>query len=285
MRRLRRHYARAVEERYVDPEDIHQLRVCSRRAGTAVKALASHCPSRERRPLVRALREIRAVAGQARDYDVFNDSLRGWRESAPAEAQPAVTFLVGYALGERSAAQRALARAFAELPPKELDRRWRRVSKSLRGTRDAETLGDLIEPELQPRLKSVLAALDEADLTTEQLHALRIEGKRARYALELFAGCLDVEAARRGLEALAELQEILGSLNDSTVTLARLAGLQQRVEASDPDLWIMLKTGFELLAALHRENLVLRAEQYRGHRELLRESLQRVKTSGISSAW
>lgn len=281
MRRLRRHFTRAAQKPYADPEDIHQLRVYSRRAGAALRAFSGQCRSRDRRPLAHALKDLRGVAGQARDCDVFIGNLRGWREIAAPESLPAVTFLIGVAQGERTAAQSALQRAFGEVPPKELGRRWQRVSKSLRNKSGTKTLGDLVESVLQPRIESVLAAVDQADPTAEQLHAVRIEGKRARYTLELFAGCLDAESVRRGLEALAELQEILGSLNDSTVTLVRLEELQQRVGASDPDLWTELKPGFDLLATSHHQNQASHTEQYRGHRERLCEHLRRVQSDPI----
>lgn len=215
---------------------------------------------------------------------MFIDNLRGWRETAGPEALPAVAFLIGFAQGERTAAQLALQQTFEEIAPKELGRCWQRVSKCLRNKSCTKTLGDLVESVLQPRIASVLAAVNQADPTTEQLHAVRIEGKRARYTLELFAGCIETDAARRGLEVLAELQETLGSLNDSTVTLARLERLQQRVEASDPHLWASLKPGFELLAMSHHENLVFRAEQILHQREMLCASLHQVKTCPILAA-
>ncbi|MCC7433467.1 MAG: CHAD domain-containing protein [Methanoregulaceae archaeon] len=273
VQRLLQHYVRAAEMPYADPEDIHQLRVFSRRAGAAVKAFSFLTASGNRRPLVRALKDIRGVAGQARDCDVLIESLKSWRESAAPEAQPSVAFLIGFAQGERTAAQGALERVFEEMSPKELRRRWKRVSKDLHAKDNAQTLGDQIGPVVQPQIARVLEALARPNPTIEQLHAVRIEGKRARYTLELFAGCIDKQTARCGLEALTELQETLGSLNDSAVTLARLEKLHQRIEASDPLLWESLKPGFELLAASHRENQVARMEDYRSHREVLRDRL------------
>ncbi len=144
MRRLRRHFTRAAQKPYADPEDIHQLRVYSRRAGAALRAFSAHCPSRDRRPLAHALRDLRGVAGQARDCDVFIDNLRGWRETAGPEALPAVAFLIGFAQGERTAAQLALQQTFEEIAPKELGRCWQRVSKCLRNKSCTKTLGDLV---------------------------------------------------------------------------------------------------------------------------------------------
>jgi CHAD domain-containing protein len=72
----------------------------------------------------------------------------------------------------------------------------------------------------------------------EELHRFRIEGKRLRYALELFAGPLG-DAVRDDLyPAVEELQEQLGAVNDH-------ANAARRFEA-----WISDSSGDSLLAAL-----------------------------------
>jgi len=277
VRRLIRHYTRAVERPCADPEEVHQLRVCSRRAGAALSALSAIFPSREARALSRTLKVVRRAAGRARDCDVLIYSLRDWGQDAPTEAGPAATFLIGHAMGERDSAQRELERTFAEVPSKELRYRWRRAHKNLRG-RKALTLGDLCAEVMNAHVEQVLAGLELAAPTPEQLHRLRIEAKRARYTLEVFAGCYEDEVSSRALNALSELQETLGSLNDSTVALARLDRLQVQVSASAPELWVLLAPGFALLSDEHRKNQLDRATQYRSQREAIRDSLGALRT-------
>ena len=52
---------------------------------------------------------------------------------------------------------------------------------------------------------------------SDQLHALRIACKKFRYSIEVFESLFPDEAVRKYLSHLAELQDILGTLNDISV--------------------------------------------------------------------
>ncbi|MGH8762271.1 MAG: CHAD domain-containing protein [Nitrosospira sp.] len=52
---------------------------------------------------------------------------------------------------------------------------------------------------------------------TPELHALRILAKKQRYAAEFFAGLYPHKGARRYIQSLSILQDILGVMNDTTV--------------------------------------------------------------------
>ena len=56
------------------------------------------------------------------------------------------------------------------------------------------------------------------ELEPAQLHALRIEIKKLRYAIEFFEALHARKAVQAFLDHAAELQEILGTLNDATIT-------------------------------------------------------------------
>ena len=61
------------------------------------------------------------------------------------------------------------------------------------------------------------AGADIETLPPAQLHALRLDGKRLRYAAEWLAPLWDSPAPRRYLHRLARLQEALGLANDAEV--------------------------------------------------------------------
>jgi CHAD domain-containing protein len=63
------------------------------------------------------------------------------------------------------------------------------------------------------------------DLEEIELHELRIRCKKLRYAAEFFRGLFPRKAAEAYLDALADVQEHLGSLNDAVVAKALLAKL------------------------------------------------------------
>ncbi len=56
----------------------------------------------------------------------------------------------------------------------------------------------------------------------DTLHALRIDVKRLRYAIEFFLPLLDAERTRQTLDTLSEAQESLGFLNDLSQAGPRL---------------------------------------------------------------
>ena len=80
-----------------------------------------------------------------------------------------------------------------------------------------------------------------AALSPERRHRVRILAKRLRYALDVLSVALPRDATERYIAALAELQDVLGDLNDAAVAQIRLRDLtgsdmtldlaQQRAEA------------------------------------------------------
>ena len=84
------------------------------------------------------------------------------------------------------------------------------------------------------------------------LHQVRIEGKRLRYAMELLAGCFPESFRERLYPRVEGMQEILGRANDSHVAHGRLRHLRQRLRARMPDLWTRLRPGIDGLIAFHQ---------------------------------
>jgi CHAD domain-containing protein len=243
-----RHYLPlAVEKPYDDPEYIHQLRVGTRRAGAALRVFADCLPNKQRRSLRRRLRAIRRAAGDARDWDVFLIGLRESRSLTAAAGRPALDYLAGYAMGERSAAQAQLAEAASEAGPKFMEE-----SAGLPGlAHDAKsksvpaTFGELAAGWFGPLLSAFDSAASAKPADPMALHRLRIQGKRLRYALEIFAGCFPAPFKDALYSAVEQLQEILGSIQDSSVGIEYLTALRERIRKSLPDEWARLRTGFD----------------------------------------
>ena len=68
---------------------------------------------------------------------------------------------------------------------------------------------------LAHRFALMLVRLDERD--AYQLHELRIMAKKLRYSAESFAGWFDDTHAGSFLNALGEVQQVLGHINDAAV--------------------------------------------------------------------
>jgi CHAD domain-containing protein len=217
-----------------DIEYVHQLRVGTRRAGAALDIFALCLPEKAYQGARRRLRRLRRAAGAARDWDVFLAGLRS-RNRRKARG-PGADFLLGYALGQRAAAQNQLTAAAPEDPV----RFDRFVAETVAGVRDARlnhgarTLLDLARPMLLGFLKELNegAAADLRDYG--RLHQVRIIGKRLRYAMEIFADCFAEPFRGRLYPLVEEMQEVLGRANDSHVATVRLTALREKLGAVYP---------------------------------------------------
>src|SRR5207253_2514575 len=87
------------------------------------------------------------------------------------------------------------------------------------------------------------------------LHQVRIAGKRLRYAMEVFADCFPPAFRQTIYPAVEEMQEILGTANDSHVAGQRLGELRDRLRAVWPAEWPRWKPGVNALRRFHQRRL------------------------------
>lgn len=260
---VREHLGLALRAAGQDPEYVHQLRVGTRRAGAALRIFRSCLPEKVYRKARQRLRFLRRAAGAARDWDVFLVSLAQAPVKVSGRARPGFDLLIGYATAQRVAAQALLDQAGHDFPCG-FDRL---VAATLHALQRPEglspaTLLDLAGPVLNDLLRALEAAaardLDDYD----NLHQVRIAGKRLRYAMEVFADCYAPEFRERYYAAVEEMQEILGRANDSFVAVRRLEGLRERLKASQPDGWKRYKPGVEALLRYHADRLPQERERF-----------------------
>jgi CHAD domain-containing protein len=207
-----------------DPENVHQLRVSTRRADAALRLFRSCLRKRDYREARDRLRTLRKAAGDARDADVFLIELRERAPKARERQREGFDFLIGYGLGLRAAARPALealpVEGFAAYVPELL--------KEVRPPEQARLM-DLALPALQKSFAK-LAAATAGDLGDyAQLHQVRIAGKRLRYGLEVFAGCFGPPMREVAYPLVEEMQETLGRANDSHAAAERLGALRDRL--------------------------------------------------------
>jgi CHAD domain-containing protein len=223
-------------------EPVHQMRVALRRlrAGLSVFRRAVSGPSVE--AVAVEARHLAGLLGPARDWDVFCAETGAAVHDAFAD-EKAVERLLAAAEKRRrdayaglgaflgSAAFRAFGIRLAALAG---GTAWQ---AELTDEQKAMLAGDLpafAGRVLQRRLKRLLqAGEDIAALDAASLHEVRLDGKRLRYAAEMFAPLFDRKDTRRFLRRLSALQECLGLLNDGAVAgtlMAELAGARPGAE-------------------------------------------------------
>ena len=208
------------------PDGVHQMRVAIRRLRSLLRVFRPACDGPALRQFDAALKQLADVLGPARDWDVFLGGL-GAEISAALPDEPRLAALLRAARQRRDAAYAALrpvldgpvlrhiaweAVAIVETRP------WRDVADEQAEARRAEPLSDFAAAILDKRWKRIAGhGAGIAGLEDEEFHALRIEGKRLRYAAELFAPLWGGKRPKRFLRRLADVQEAFGLANDAVV--------------------------------------------------------------------
>lgn len=228
---------RACDPQQVQPRDVHQLRVATRRAAAALRSFGAYCSPRARRQVRDLLRSVRRRAAEARQADVQIEYLREAVELAGGPAAHAE--LVSAIQADRAAAIESLHQVGASEPWGRLNRARKRLLKSIQRTarrlnrsatassaRSPVMLGELAAIRWPDLLAPVVAAVAEPPTEIPALHSLRIGIKRLRYSLEILGGCLPAEFVRVHYRRVEEMQAQLGAINDLFELAARVERLR-----------------------------------------------------------
>jgi CHAD domain-containing protein len=196
-------------------EDIHQLRVWSRRTIAAIELFAPLLAAKPAAELSGILNKARKRAGKARDCDVL---LKTLDQSARSSLGEALEVLKTH----RQKSADKLRRSYRkEVRSGEL-RDWsRKVQKELPATSGqngkappAVEFGPWFQQQLAIITAGFSKQLRPAKPSARRVHPLRIEGKRLRYALEIGLPSLPKQTGRQLYASLERLQEQLGQICD-----------------------------------------------------------------------
>ena len=208
----------------VDMEELHGMRVATRRQRAAWRVFGDAFRAGRTRAHRKRLREVAARLGAVRDLDVLLEAADAYRSELPRAEQRALEPLLRGWRDHRDDARRLLIR--------ELDsdgyRRW--IDDYSEFVRHEGLAVQPVSPTQPHRVRDtansrILAAYEgvrayEAVLRwadVETLHELRIAGKWLRYTLEFVREALGPEASVL-IARVTALQDHLGLLNDADVT-------------------------------------------------------------------
>ena len=206
-----------------DPEDLHKMRVATRRMRAAWRVFGDGFRRGRVRRSVGGLRTLAADLGSVRDLDVLIDALETHAAGLFAAERAALRPLEDAWRVERDRARTALLRyldsaAYRKFVEEQLafvEDVGRDVIPA--GPTDPRRVRDTAPSRLWTAYEGVRAydaVLRWADLAT--VHQLRIAGKRLRYAVEFFREPLGPDAALL-IERVTALQDHLGMLHDADV--------------------------------------------------------------------
>jgi CHAD domain-containing protein len=207
-----------------DIEELHDMRVASRRLRAALALFADSLPvaSGELRD---ELGWIGRTIGAVRDLDVQLAQLDSWIEVLPEADREPLARLRALLVDERVEARREMLQALDSARYARFVRRFGTMLRSRTGTRTPAARASI--PELVGRryygLRKAARRLGDGAEPTDY-HRTRIAGKRFRYALEFVADVYPGATARVVRRTVA-LQDLLGAYQDGQVATERLRRL------------------------------------------------------------
>ncbi|MCU0466135.1 MAG: CHAD domain-containing protein [Anaerolineae bacterium] len=217
-----------------DHDAVHDMRVATRRARSALRLLGSYYRRKEVKRLASGLKATADALGAVRDFDVLLIDLRGRKDESLAEAITALestrakahNALTDYIDGKDYKAGLGKLAAFATGP---------------------DALRD-VEPPAPVQVRHVVPVLLHEQLAAvrgfdpmfdgdeqpdyETLHELRITFKRLRYATHFFRDVLG-SAVDPFITDLKAIQDHLGRLNDVVVFGQALGKLRGKLDAPE----------------------------------------------------
>ncbi len=286
-----------------DPERLHDMRVATRRLRAAMDLFSSALPSRAA-AIREELRWIAAELGAVRDLDVQLEGmseLTGWSaEWIGSGHGTALAHLRALLEAERDEARGRLLDALEST-------RWERLTSALvafarqgpsrrvPGARVPAAVA--VAPLLESGHRAMLAAAKRArrSRTAQDFHRVRIRGKRLRYSLE-FTTPLYGAPASRFAKKLAELQGLLGTVQDAEVAAVRLFSLVTRVPPPGttlPPATVFVMGGLaeryrqesaRLRATLPKHLRVLHADAWQQLRAVVRDAARDAAAAAVGSA-
>ena len=219
-----------------DPEELHDMRVPTRRMRAAMKVFQGALPERARW-LREELRWVAQALGNVRDLDVQTERFQAWKREAGEESSGFLDRILTITHKRREEAREnmleildsvryeRLVSSFAEML-----RRGPEAELELAQTNGKQGAGEPVTAAapalISRRYRKWRKAAKRLDETSppEAFHDVRKEGKRLRYTLE-FVSEVYGEPVQKLVEPLKALQDDLGDHQDAVVTAEYLREL------------------------------------------------------------
>lgn len=283
---------RAAVLKNAEVEEVHKMRVASRRLRASMDAYEVIC---QKKPFKRTYRTVKKAAdllGAARDTDVMMQHLQDLVEGAPSEEQAGIRWMLEQLKRYRKACQHELEAFLSPLDARVFQATLQDCLPEEGPASEENEVHAVFEAQVptgqqarriaQAKLAELQASSDDVDYpyAVRSLHRLRIAAKRLRYTLEIFEDFLP-NGCRPIVKQLEQLQEDLGQVHDHDVLIALLRlclGSQEHPIVPQPRAAADKKQGkpkpflrIELVQQLVDPTEALAAEQRYGIEQFVRK--------------
>lgn len=241
--------------RTLGEEEIHDLRVASRRLREALRLFSPILPSGRVTRLSRKLRKVTRMLGDLRNADEAYLLFSSLRADGNSACSAELNRLLEYLDKEREQARKAVEAKLTSPLLSKLQAKLRALidHPNLFKPRKADTFQDFLpfaRMALAQRAAPLAALIPKAECETDQeaQHALRIAVKKVRYRLEQMEPYLPAGTGELR-DALKRHQEVLGKLHDVDVFRGMLVDLVPEGPGREELSGLMARRRGELFAA------------------------------------
>lgn len=222
----------------IDSEFLHDFRIAVRRTRSLLSLLKKILPEAQCRYFQEEFRWLGTVTGPLRDIDVYLLEKDKYLNMLPAELQDGMSSFFEQLEVRRNGELRELQSHLGSERFGNLITDWKGFltdpdSELFKGSR-AQNCRDYVDQMIVKRFKSFIRDGDRiSDASADdELHKLRIKGKKFRYLLEFFKSFYDEKQMSSFLKFMKKLQDNLGDFNDlsvqQTMLGAELGGLKAK---------------------------------------------------------
>ncbi|MGB5686853.1 MAG: CHAD domain-containing protein [Candidatus Electrothrix sp.] len=206
----------------LDSEFLHDFRVAIRRTRSGLDMIKKALEPKISARFKEEFRFLGKITGPVRDLDVYLLMEDDYKSKLPEHLQKGLHYFFEDLAEQREMEQEKLVQALQSSQYKTIIKDWGKYLRQKKKTEVAKktpAIGMLANKIINKRFERVLQdgrAID-ADSPDEDLHRLRIQGKKLRYCLEFFSSLYPAKEMKLLIKQLKALQNNLGLFNDLSV--------------------------------------------------------------------
>ncbi len=205
----------------IDTEFLHDFRVSVRRTRSALSQIKAVFPPDDTDKFKEAFSIIGKATNELRDLDVYLLSEDSYKKMIPEDLRVGLDPLFRSLSKQREKTKKDCADFLKSQTYKEIIKSWddflrNKVSDPGLAINCDKAIIELAKEHIWKKYSKVikLGRKIESNTPDEEVHSLRIEGKKLRYLLEFFASLFPEEDIKVIIKHLKMLQDNLGNFND-----------------------------------------------------------------------
>lgn len=226
IRKMLSYSSSAVEGK--DVEALHDMRTAALRIRALLKLHQEHFPKKALREHRKDIKRLIDSMGKAREIDVFQSELTELIPNVPLKDRIALNWLLAQQETHREIRRAAMKKEIRVLQSAGCWKRLEQFAEDFASTKknEAQSAGEASlkssgREVIPPLVDSFLAGIDltcENEAHPEFLHTMRLQGKRLRYAMEMYLPAYGASFAQH-LDSVKEVLSVMGRIHDLDVNL------------------------------------------------------------------